>query len=51
MPSVTIYIRKENYLKLVDEARKLGMSENELINKILEVYFSAREEKKIQTST
>ena len=47
MPSITIYIRKDNYVKLVAECQRLGMGESEFINRVLEVYFSAPKEKAI----
>lgn len=50
MPSLTLYIRKENYVKLIEECQRLGIGESELVNKILEVYFRAREEKDISPS-
>jgi len=50
MPSVTIYIRKNVYKKLLLECEKLQTGESELINKILEVYFDAKEEKDVSTS-
>jgi len=47
VPSITIYIRKDNYVKLVAECQRLGMGESEFINRVLEVYFSAPKEKAI----
>ena len=50
MPTVSVYIRKKVYVKLVEEAERLGMGESELINKILEVYFDAKREKEVSSS-
>lgn len=49
MPSLTIYVRKNVYKKLLLECEKLQIGESELINKILEVYFNAKEKKDLQT--
>ena len=50
MPSLTIYVRKNIYKKLLLECEKLQIGESELINKILEVYFNAKEEKDLPAS-
>ena len=50
MPSLTIYVRKHIYAKLIAECERLQMGESEFINKVLEVYFSAKKEKDLQTS-
>ncbi len=51
MPVVSVYIRKNTYAKLLAECERLQIGESELINKILEVYFRAREETDLQAST
>ena len=47
-PTLSVYIRKENYIKLALECERLGMGESEFINKVLEVYFNAQKEKNLQ---
>ena len=47
MPSLSIYVRKELYRKLIKECDKLQMGESEFINAVLEGYFNAQEKKNI----
>ena len=50
MPTQFVYIPQDVYEKLVDEAKKLGVSVSKLINMIVRVYYESKEKEEVPYS-